>query len=157
MGFSIVRQTIAIILMFFCGYSSAAEHSILTLKLGDKVINLSYEDMLEFTHVEHTMSNKWIEKTTTYTGVKLSGILEKYKITNEWLRMTALDDYSIELPIVDADKGAFIAYLIEGKQIEIRDKGPLWLLYPVNENRALDIDIYNNRSIWQLKAIEGLK
>jgi hypothetical protein len=150
-----MRQTIAIVLMFFCGYSSAADHSILTLKLGDEVINLSYEDMLEFTPVEHTMSNRWIEKTTTYTGVKLSGILEKYKITNEWLQMTALDGYSIKVPIVDAGKGAFIAYLIDGKQIKIRDKGPLWLLYPFSENRALDIELYQNRSIWQLKEIKG--
>jgi hypothetical protein len=102
------------------------------------------------------MSNLWIEKTTTYTGVKLSGILEKYKITNEWLQLTALNDYSIEVPIADADKGAFIAYLIDGKQIKIRDKGPLWLLYPFNENKALDIDMYHNQSIWQLKVIEGL-
>jgi len=57
-----MRKTIAIVLMFFCGYISAAEHSILTLKLGDKVINLSYEDMLEFTPLEHTMSNIWREK-----------------------------------------------------------------------------------------------
>jgi hypothetical protein len=151
-----MRHIMAIVLMFFCGYSLAAEHSILTLKLGDKVVNLSYEDMLEFTPVEHTMSNLWIEKTTTYTGVNLSGILEKYKITNEWLHLTALNDYSIEVPIADADKGAFIAYLIDGKQIKIRDKGPLWLLYPFNENKALDIDLYHNRSIWQLKVIEGL-
>jgi hypothetical protein len=111
MEISIMRQLVAIVLMFFCGYSLAADHSILTLKLGDKVINLSYEDMLEFTPLEHTMSNIWREKTTTYTGVKLSGILEKYKITNEWLQMTALNEYSIKVPIVDADKGAFIAYL----------------------------------------------
>jgi hypothetical protein len=142
--------------MLFCGYSSAAGHSILTLKLSDKVINLSYEDMLEFTPIEHTMSNMWIEKTTTYTGVKLSAILEKYKITNEWLQLTALNEYSIKVPIVDADKGAFIVYLIDGKQMKIRDNGPLWLLYPFNENSALDIDIYHNRSIWQLKLIEGL-
>jgi hypothetical protein len=143
--------------MLFCGYSSAADQSILTLRLSDKVINLSHEDMLEFTPIEHTMSNKWIEKKTTYTGVKLSAILEKYKITNEWLQMTALDGYSVELPIVDADKGAFIAYLIDGKQIKIRDKGPLWLLYPSSENRALDSELYHNRSIWQLRTIRGVR
>jgi hypothetical protein len=151
-----MRQTIAIVLMLFCGYSLAADHSILTLKLGDKVINLSYEDMLEFTPVEHTMSNNWTTKTTTYTGVKLSSILQKYNITNEWLQLTALNDYRVKVPIVDADKGAFIAYFIDGKQMKIRDKGPLWLLYPFNENQALNIDVYHNRSIWQLKTIEVL-
>ena len=152
-----MRQIIIIAFLFFSGFSGAEDKPILTLKLGDKVIDLSYEDIFKFTPVEHTMDNIWVDKTTTYTGVKLSDIVQKYKITSEWLKLTAINDYVTKVPTTDADKGAFIAYLSDGKQMKIRDKGPLWLLYPFGENKALDIDIYHDRSIWQLKLIESLE
>jgi hypothetical protein len=100
------------------------------------------------------MKNVWVNKTVTYTGVKLSTIIQKYNITSEWLKMTAINDYSIKVPIIDAKKGAFIAYLANSKPMKIRDKGPLWILYPFGENEELEIDTYHNRSIWQLKLIE---
>jgi hypothetical protein len=149
-----MRQITSIVLLLFCSFALAADKTILTLKLGDRVINLSYQDILEFTPVEHTMKNVWVNKTVTYTGVKLSTIIQKYNITSEWLKMTAINDYSIKVPIIDAEKGAFIAYLADGKPMKIRDKGPLWVLYPFGENEELEIDTYHNRSIWQLKLIE---
>jgi hypothetical protein len=149
-----MRQITSIVLLLFCSFALAADKTILTLKLGDRVINLSHQDILEFTTVEHTMKNVWVNKAVTYTGVKLSTIIKKYDITSEWLKMTAINDYSIKVPIIDAEKGAFIAYLADGKPMKIRDKGPLWVLYPFGENEELEIDTYHNRSIWQLKLIE---
>ena len=149
-----MRQITIIALILFCSFSWAADKTILTLKLGDRVIDLSYQDILKFTPVEHTMNNVWVNKTVTYTGVKLSTIIQKYNIKSEWLKMTAINDYAIKVPIIDAEKGAFIAYLADSKPMKIRDKGPLWVLYPFGENEELEIDTYHNRSIWQLKLIE---
>jgi len=149
-----MRQITIISLLLFCSFSWANDRTILTLELGDKVIDLSYQDILKLTPVEHTMNNVWVNKTVTYTGVKLSTIIQEYNITSEWLKMTAINDYSIKVPIIDAEKGAFIAYLADGKPMKIRDKGPLWVLYPFGENEELEIDTYRNRSIWQLKLIE---
>ena len=149
-----MRQITIISLLLFSSFSWANDRTILTLELGDKVIDLSYQDILKLTPVEHTMNNVWVNKTVTYTGVKLSTIIQEYNITSEWLKMTAINDYSIKVPIIDAEKGAFIAYLADGKPMKIRDKGPLWVLYPFGENEELEIDTYRNRSIWQLKLIE---
>lgn len=44
---------------------------------------------------------------------------------------TAIDDYKAEGPIADlTEKGAFLAFAADGRRLTVRDKGPLWLLYP---------------------------
>jgi hypothetical protein len=150
-----MRQIICITLLFFCSFTWAVNKSALTLKIGDNVIELSYQDILKLPSVEHTMKHIWADKKITYTGVKLSTILKKYNITGEWLKLTAINDYSVDVPTIDADKGAFIAYLSDGNKMKIRDKGPFWLLYPFGENKELDISTYHHRAIWQLMLIEA--
>ncbi len=35
----------------------------------------------------------------------------------------------------------------------IRDKGPLWLVYPYDSNPDLNTDKYYSRSVWQIKEL----
>jgi hypothetical protein len=36
----------------------------------------------------------------------------------------------------------------------VRDKGPLFVVYPFDDSAALRSSVYYERSIWQLKALE---
>ena len=44
----------------------------------------------------------------------------------------------------------------DGKPLSRRDKGPLWLMYPISDNAALRDPIYLRRLIWQVIRIEAL-
>ena len=78
--------------------------------------------------------------------------------TGSSVNMTALDDYVISMPTADVnDDGPMLAYLIDGKPMSVRDKGPIWLLYPYDENADYRTEESYSRSIWQLVRVEFAK
>ena len=68
---------------------------------------------------------------------------------------TALNDYRVEIPLEDAHRhDVILARLIDGKPIGVREKGPLFVMYPFDERPELRTTVYFSRCIWQLKSIE---
>ena len=41
----------------------------------------------------------------------------------------------------------------DGKPMSVRDKGPLFIVFPFDENPALRSELYYGRSAWQVKSI----
>jgi hypothetical protein len=71
------------------------------------------------------------------------------------LKATALNDYEVSLPFEDATRhGAFLATRLDGQLLRVRDRGPLWILYPWSSRQELNTATYRERSIWQLRQIE---
>lgn len=70
-------------------------------------------------------------------------------------RMVALNDYAVEIPIDDFTKfDVILALTKNGEKMTPRDKGPMWVIYPIDSNPALNDPLYNSRMIWQLSLIE---
>jgi len=68
---------------------------------------------------------------------------------------SAINDYTIEFPVEDALlEGPMIAYLLDGAPMSVRDKGPLWIVYPYDLNPDFQNEDAYARSIWQLDRIE---
>ncbi|MGX9963562.1 molybdopterin-dependent oxidoreductase [Roseomonas sp. F4] len=90
-----------------------------------------------------------------FTGVPLAVLLRAVGAQGDLLRATALNDYSVNVPRADADRhGAFLATRQDGVPIRIRDRGPIWLVYPWTDRPELDIAIFRDRAIWQLRHID---
>jgi hypothetical protein len=69
--------------------------------------------------------------------------------------MVAANDYAIDIPLSDiADYDVILALQANGVRLTIRDKGPIWLMYPLDDHTELQDPMYNNRLIWQLTSIE---
>ena len=43
---------------------------------------------------------------------------------------------------------------MNGEIMSLRDKGPLWVIYPYDQNAAYRSEVTYSRSIWQLDRIE---
>jgi hypothetical protein len=70
-------------------------------------------------------------------------------------RCTALNDYRVEIPLEDVRRyDVIVALLLNGKPMSVREKGPLFVMYPFDEQQQLRTSTYYSRCIWQLKAIE---
>lgn len=101
-----------------------------------------------------------IRTTTPWTdavafeGVSLADLLASVGATGSTIKATALNDYTVEIPTADAALGVVIAYRVDGKLLSVRDKGPLWIVYPFDENPALMTETNYARCIWQLKALK---
>jgi hypothetical protein len=70
-------------------------------------------------------------------------------------RFVALNDYKVEIPLADAhEHDVIVARLLDGQPMSVRQKGPLFVIYPFDEKPALRTAAYFSRCIWQLKSIE---
>jgi hypothetical protein len=41
-----------------------------------------------------------------------------------------------------------------GKRLSLRDKGPIWLIYPLDDHAELQDPYYTIRLVWQLTKME---
>jgi hypothetical protein len=102
-----------------------------------------------------TTGTIWTEGTATYTGVLLRDLLAAAGATGTTLTLTALNDYAISMPAAEvAADGPLLAYLVDGQPMSVRDKGPIWMIYPYDEVAAYRTEQTYARSIWQLARIE---
>ncbi|MCJ8508340.1 molybdopterin-dependent oxidoreductase [Rhizobium lemnae] len=101
------------------------------------------------------MKTPWTEGETSFSGPLLRAILKEAGATGSQLQVKALNDYFAEIPIEDAENlNTILATRQNGKVMSIREKGPLFLIYPFDQDPALYNEKYFSRSVWQIKEIE---
>ena len=105
--------------------------------------------------VEFTTTTTWTDGPQVFTGVSLHHLLDTLGVDDGTLRAFAVNDYAVDIPVSDAvDGGPIVAYLRNGEPMSIRDKGPLWIVYPYDARREYRTEVIYSRSIWQLERIE---
>ena len=105
--------------------------------------------------VDVTSFNHWLPGEHQFGGVLISDILAAVGAANDahTLKVTALDGYSVDIPIRDFDaRNVLLASTLNGERMRIRDRGPLWVIYPVSEDRAKESD-EDGKQIWQVKSM----
>ena len=99
-------------------------------------------------------STIWTDGTHAYTGVPISVLMETVGATGSGIAATAINDYSVDIPASDfADDGPILAHLMDGQPMSVRNKGPLWVIYPFDENPEYRAEVIYSRSIWQVERI----
>lgn len=112
------------------------------------------EMLLRLTAVEIVTTTIWTEGEQTFTGVPLKTVLEAVGATGSVIEASALNDYMTEIPAEDAvEGGAILAYAQNGEMLSVRDKGPLWIVYPYDADARWRSEVIYARSIWQLKSL----
>lgn len=67
----------------------------------------------------------------------------------------AINDYMAEFdPTQDGWNEALIAYSVNGKPMPVREKGPLWIVFPYDESPKFRSDYIYSQSVWQLNRID---
>lgn len=99
-------------------------------------------------------STVWTDGIHTYSGVSLKTLLDRLGVTQGSLEMVAVNDYLADVPLSDATEGGpIVAYAVDGVAMPLRDKGPLWLIYPYDSDIKYRTEEIYARSIWQLNRI----
>jgi hypothetical protein len=97
----------------------------------------------------------WYAGPRRFTGPLLRDVLAMAGAHGTLLRVSALNDYKVDVPWADAQRhDLIVARLLDGQPMAVRDKGPLFLIYPFDEQSELRSAVYYSRSAWQLKSIE---
>lgn len=99
----------------------------------------------------------WYDTVQTFEGPLLADLMAAVGASGSVLRLVALNDYAVEIPMQDIrDYPVILATRLEGSLMSVRDKGPLFVIYPFDEAPELFNEVYFSRSIWQLRKIEIL-
>ena len=104
------------------------------------------------------METPWTDGKTTFDGLLFDAVLDAVGAHGKTLRVTALNDYSAEIPASDAtDFATMLAIRMNGEPMSVRDKGPIFMVYPFDTNPELYNEKYFSRSVWQIKSIEVIE
>jgi len=102
-----------------------------------------------------TTMTPWDEKPVSFRGPRLRDVLAAVRAQGSQIKATALNDYRIVIPVEDAQRfDVVVATRKNGEPMPVRDKGPLFIVYPFDSDPVLKDKRYYERSIWQLKAID---
>lgn len=101
-----------------------------------------------------TTQTPWYKQAKTFSGPRLSALLSALGARGATLEIKALNDYTVNVPFADAKNyQPILARRMDSKVLSIRDKGPLFLVYPFDARPELKNDVYYGRSIWQISSI----
>lgn len=96
----------------------------------------------------------WYKGPVKFEGVPLQKLMEKVGANGEKVVAVALNDYSSEIPIEDFAKyNVILALKRDGEYMPVRDKGPLFVVYPYDQNPELKSQKFYSRSVWQVSRL----
>jgi hypothetical protein len=105
--------------------------------------------------VSFETTTPWHNGKVKFEGVPMSALLREVGANGTSVQALALNDYSTEIPIDDFKKyGVILALKRDGEYMPVRDKGPLFVVYPYDSDPELKSQKYYSRSVWQVKRME---
>lgn len=100
-------------------------------------------------------STPWHQGERVFAGALLREVLNAAGAEGQTLRMSALNDYRVDMPAEDARRfDIIVASQLDGREMTVRDKGPLFVMYPFDRHPELRNTVNFSRCIWQLRRIE---
>jgi len=97
----------------------------------------------------------WHEGKVKFEGVLMDKLMKLVGASGQRVVVVALNDYSTEIPMEDFGKhNAILAIKRNGEYMPVRDKGPLFIIYPYDSNPDLQTQTYYARSAWQVARID---
>ena len=96
----------------------------------------------------------WYKTPVKFEGVPLDKLMKAVGANGERVVAVALNDYSSEIPIEDFAKyQTILALKRDGEYMPVRDKGPLFIVYPYDSSPDLKSQKFYSRSVWQVAKL----
>ena len=154
------RHLVGLLVIIFaaCTGSASISQTVLTVAAASGGVEktLTLEQMLEIDQTEIRTSNEFVDGEKTFSGPMMRDVLRRFNIRDaSFVRLTAANDYQVEIAVQEFnDYDVILALEVDGVALSRRDKGPLWLIYPMSDHDELQDPVYNSRLIWQVVRLE---
>lgn len=104
--------------------------------------------------VSFQTASPWYNGRTTFTGIPLKKLMDYVGAKGSIVKVTALNDYTTVIPLSDFQKyNVILALKINGEYMRVRDKGPLFIVYPYDSEPELNNQVFYSRSAWQVSKM----
>lgn len=161
-----MKQTCVILItLLFAGGNTWAEGVPTAVGEGPVILTISDTQgrQVQFTlsglqqleNHKYRVKHDWSDTAHTYQGPLLSAVLKQAGIQGDNYRLTALNEYFIDLEAgFISQYEPILAWSEDGKKMRVRNKGPLWLMTPLHKYEELAEPKNVSRLIWQLSDIK---
>lgn len=159
------RRVVAAGLMLFAGHGVRAQSSARPLlEIFDPAGRVTVLDEAAISALpwhEIRTHTRWTDGVQHFRGPLLRDVLltsgSRAELKDRTLEMRALNEFEVQVPGRDAwAYDTVLAREMNGKLMRVRDKGPLWLVYPRDDTPELQDPQLDARWIWQLSEIHIL-
>lgn len=99
-------------------------------------------------------STPWTDGVVKFEGVLLRDLLSHCEAAGQTVHAIAWNDYTMDIPVDDAmEYAVLLAMEADGTPLSVRDKGPIWIVYPMDDHRELRGRLTERKMVWQLKEL----
>lgn len=124
-------------------------------RIANGLLRFDLQTLESLPQHKFTTLTPWGDKPIEFSGPLLRDVLAVAGANGRNIRATAINDYRISIPVEDAMRfDVIVATRMNGERMSVRDKGPLFVVYPFDSQAVLKQARYYERSIWQLKSLE---
>jgi hypothetical protein len=96
----------------------------------------------------------WYTGLVRFEGVPLRKLMQTVGASGDRVAVVALNDYTSEIPASDFSQfNVILALKRDGEYMPVRDKGPLFVVYPYDSKPELKAQKYYSRSVWQVAKL----
>lgn len=139
---------------------ATAAQPILVLEAQDgSTWNLSLDDLDALPQITIRTTTPWHEGEQVFAGPSLLSVLNKHGIDTRMVLAEALNDYQALIPTSElTPTQPILATRHNGKTMSVREKGPIFIIYPYSSLGNLEARILS-QSVWQLirlRATSGI-
>lgn len=134
-----------------------ANETVLTVTRADgSQAGFSMADLAALPQRTFETDTPWLEGAAKFSGPLLRDVLAQAGLASNDIKAVALNDYAVSIPFSDArDHDVIVASHLNGAEMSVRDKGPLWVMYPFSDSPALKTETNYSRCIWQLNRLQA--
>lgn len=101
-------------------------------------------------------TTRWTSGVQVFEGVPVSALLDYLQASGQQIEAIALDGYiSPPIDIAELRKyGVILALKKNGNYLKVREKGPVWMIYPIDDFPELQKDLsVQYKLIWHLRTL----
>ena len=100
-------------------------------------------------------STAWTSGESVFEGVLARDLLDAVGAQGTVVVATALNDYVTSIPLREFyDYPVMLAFKMDGRNLEVKDKGPIWIVYPRDQHPELQNSMADKNWVWQLSNLE---
>jgi hypothetical protein len=103
------------------------------------VAELDLASLKQLPQQTFTTHTPWFKEPVTFTGPLVRDVLATAQLKGKGQQIVAvaLDDYKAKIPASDATNfDVILAHSINGKQMDAKNKGPLFIVYPYDSKKS---------------------
>jgi len=123
---------------------NAAEVALLDMALLDQLPQVTVNT-----------TTPWYDESKSFSGPLVRDLLKLLDAQGDMVKATALNDYSTTIPLQDFEHyDVILATRLDGNTMSIREKGPIFVIYPFDDKPELVNETYYQRCVWQLNRLD---